>query len=579
MKKILFLSALCVITVFSVVVSAGALPRAVTPSVERELLEMKQGPGYWSRIEKIAYLKGQLSKFLPVPVACDTHSLSARERKALERMIEASRFIDAIFFRQVYRGNEEIKKRLELSKDPLDTLALHYFMINFGPFDRLNGFKPFIGDTPHPGGADFYPPDLSREEFEKWLESHPGDKSAFKADFTVIRRKGNALVAVPYSEEYRDLLAPAARALEGAAAFSDNESLKKYLLLRAKAFASNDYYESDLAWMEVKDSPVELVIGPYEVYEDSLFNFKASFEAYVVLNLPEEAKKFTGYTKYLRDMEAHLPFDDMYKDFTRDFSSPIRIVNEIYSAGDGRAGVHTSAFALPNDEKVRKERGCKKIMLKNIMAAKFKGSTYPIAKLIIAGDQLSYATFDAYFRDTVFHELSHGLGPRIIKGADGTAGDVRTSLKDSYSAIEECKADTLSVYNQLYLMEKGIIPKEELRKLAVSYLAGIFRSVRFGLEEAHGRGSLVQLMWMMEKGGFSFDSARGVYSVNFEKFGDAAMSLSRELLEIEATGDYERSRKLLHRYAKAPPHLLRSLKRLSEIPVDIEPLFECNKKP
>jgi hypothetical protein len=578
-KGIFVLLAIMIVCTAPYLSAAPAYGASGAAEVEATLLDLPEslGPGYWSRLEKIACLKEQLSKLQPVDVNYDHSLLKEQDRKVLEGLMRASRHIDSIFLRQVDANNEALKTRLEGSRDPLDRLVLRYFVFNFGPFDRLNNYHTFYGNEEARPGANFYPPDITRQEFEAWLLKHPEDRDAFMSDFTVIRRKGRDLVAIPYSQEYADLLEPAAEALREAAGHCDNESLRKYLLLRAKAFGTNDYYESDLAWMDIEGSTLETVIGPYEVYEDRLFNYKAAFESFVVLNLPGEAKKFQEYTRYLKDMEANLPLPESYKDLSRDFSSPIRIVHEIFSAGDGKAGIHTSAFALPNDERVRKERGCKKIMLKNIMEAKFKGSTYPIALKIIQAEQLPFVSFEAYFRDTVFHELSHGLGPGLIKLSDGNTKDARMCLKENYSSIEECKADTLSVYNQLFLMEKGVIPRKEYRNMCVSYIAGIFRSVRFGMEESHGKGSLVQLNWLISKGSIVFDDAKGTYGINFDRFDEGIRTLARELLEIQAEGDYERSLRLLERYGKCPPHLTISLSRLYEIPVDIEPVYECKK--
>jgi len=577
MNRLTAISAAIFLLLFSVHLAASALDGdSKARTIEKQLLDLPRyiSPSCYSRIERIACVKGQLSKFIEVPITCKGQTLKENERKVLRKLIEASRLIDTLFMRQVFRKNEEIRRQLQASRDPLDVLTLRYFLINYGPFDRLNDYASFYGDYHHCKGENFYPENFTREEMEEWLSRHPEDKDAFTSDFTVIRRKGSSLVAVPYSQEYADLLGPAAKALQDAAELSDNQTLRTYLELRAKAFKTNNYYESDLAWMDIKDSHIELVIGPYEVYEDQLFNYKASFESFVILSLPDEARKFTEYTKYLKDMEAHLPVDDSMKNLDKDFSSPIRIAHLVFSAGDGRAGVHTSAFALPNDERVRKERGCKKIMLKNIMAAKFKGSTFPIARKIIDASQVDLAKFDGYFRDTVFHELSHGLGPGLIKLSDGTAKDVRICLRENYSSIEECKADTLSVYNQLFLMQKGVIPKDDFKTLCVSYLAGLFRSVRFGIDEAHGKGSLIQLNWMMEKKAISFNAAKGTYKVNFDAFAEANRSLAAQLLEIQARGDYEESCRFLARYAACPGHLVASLKKLYEIPIDIEPVFD-----
>ena len=531
-------------------------------------------PGYWSRLEKISHIRGQLSRLPAVPIGYDPSILNNQEKKVLAKLVEASRYIDKIFLRQVYGKNEKIKAMLEESSDPLDKLYLHYFTINFGPFDRIDDFRPFIITDQHPPGANFYPEDMTKDEFERWIKSHRGEERLLTSEYTVVKRQGGGLVAVPYSKEYADLLEPAAQALREAAALTDNQSLKKFLTLRAKAFKTNDYYESDLAWVDVKDSKIEIVIGPYEVYEDKLFNYKAAFEAFVVVNRPEDAESFLTYTRYLRDMEANLPLPDKYKNLDREFTSPVRVVQEAFSAGDGKAGVHTSAFVLPNNEQVRKERGCKKVMLKNIMEAKFKNSTIPIAQKIVTPEQQAHMTFEAYFRDTVFHEFSHALGPGLISLPDGSTKDVRECLKENYSSIEECKADTLSLYNQFYLMDRGIIPADDFEDLCVSYLAGLFRAIRFGVAESHGRGALIQFNWMMDKGAFAFDDKNGTYRVDSGKFSEANRSLVKELLEIQATGDYRRSQELIGHYCELPGHLSASLKKLYEIPVDIEPVYQ-----
>lgn len=518
-----------------------------------------------------------MSKLPAVSITYDHKMLSWRDRGVLRKLVEAAGYIDRIFLLQVYMRNEELKKRLEKSGDPLDRLYLHYFMINCGPFDRLDDFQPFMIDDRRPPGANFYPSDMTREEFQAWVKAHPEDEHAFTSEYTVIRRKGTGLVAVPYSREYADLLKPAAEALREAASLTDNESLKTFLTLRADAFASNDYTPSDGAWVDVKDSAIEIVIGPYEVYEDQLFNYKSAFEAFVFINNRDEEEKYLKYTHYLRDMEANLPIPDKYKNLTREFTSPIRVVQEVFSAGDGKAGVHTSAFVLPNNETVRKEKGCKKVMLKNIMEAKFSKSTLPIAKLIISPDQQKRLSFEAYFRDTMFHELSHALGPGLLTLPDGRSADVREYLKENYSTVEECKADALSGYNQIFLMDEGTIPRQEFEDMCVSYLAGLFRAIRFGCEEAHGRGSLIQFNWMSDKGAFTYDQEAGTFSVNFGRFAEANRALCRELLEIQATGDYGRSCSFINRYARVPEILARSLNKLYEIPVDIEPVYEDSR--
>lgn len=560
-------------------IPANAKPSNAKPSNDYSIVatfedgmlnpNLKLNTSEWSRLQKLTYIRMQLSKLNPVKLQYDESSLSENDRKMVAELVEASKVMNQLFMQQTYSKNEAILKKLTFSSDSMDILIRRYFMFNFGPFDRLNNMSPFYGYENRPLGANFYPEDLTKAQLQEWIKQHPEDEKAFNNDFTVIRRDGKNLVAVPYHKEYAPLLKHAIEHLKNAAALCKYPSLKKYLLSRAEAFTTDNYYQSDVDWMCIEDSPIELIIGPYEVYEDHMMNAKASYESFVYQTLPKDAKEFSQYVAYLPQLEGNLPIPDKDKNMDRDFSSPIRIVNLIFSAGDAHAGIHTSAFALPNDERVRKEKGSKKVMLKNIMSAKFDSSTLPIGKIVVAQDQVKYISFDAYFKDVVFHELSHGLGPGILKMPDGTVKDVRTALGSNYSAIEECKADTLAIYNQFYLMDKGVISPNQFKPMCVSYLTGIFRSVRFGVGEAHGRGALVQLNWMMEKGAFSYDSKTGRYSVNFDKFRAANASLAKALLDVQRAGDFDASKLFLENYTVYPEYLSKTLQALYDVPVDI----------
>ena len=559
------------------VAPAFAADSAKVKSAEKVLmaLPLNAGPSAWNRIEKIAYLKCQLSKLAPVKVKYDNSKLSDREKQVVKYLIEAGDSMDRLFRTQAYSKNNDIILKLISSDDEFDKFMLRYVLFNAGPFDRINDNYNFYSDDKKPAGAGFYPEDMTKAEFESFVKVHPELKDQMTSEFTVIVRDENKnLKPVPYHEYYKDELTIAVNALRKAADYADNPTLKRFLLSRAEALTTDDYYKSDVDWMTIEDSNIELVIGPYEVYEDSLMNSKASYEAFIYQNLPEEAKQFSKYVKYLPELENNLPIPDEDKNMTRDFTSPIRIVNLIYSSGDAKAGVHTSAFALPNDEKVRKEKGCKKVMMKNIMSAKFDASTLPIGKMIVDPSQVKDISFDCYFRSVVFHELSHGLGPGEVKMPDGSLKDVRLCLGDMYSAIEECKADTLAIHDEFYLTDKGVLSADDLDKMAVTYLTGIFRSVRFGIGEAHGKGALIQLNWMMEKGAFTYDEETGTYKVHFEKFRDAVKGLSKALLDIQRKGSYEEGAKFLDKYAQVPSHLTTSLKKLYEIPIDIYPEFE-----
>jgi hypothetical protein len=376
---------------------------------------------------------------------------------------------------------------------------------------------------------------------------------------------------VPYSKEYGAALARSAAKLREAAAVTANASLRKFLTLRADAFLSDNYFASDVAWMDL-DSDIEIAIGPYEVYEDGLFNFKASYESFVTVRDKAESAHLAVYAQHLPDMERNLPIPDEHKNTSRKFESPIRVVQEAYTAGDARRGVQTAAFNLPNDEKVREAKGSKKVLLKNVMSAKFEQSGKPVAERVLDPSQVAKTAFDPYFNHTLFHELSHGLGPGIITGPDGKRVESRLLLKNLYSTIEECKADAVGLWNILFALEKGWLKGFDAETLAVTYTGLMFRSMRFGLEEAHGGGTAVQWNWFREKGAI-VPAANGRFLAKPDKYREAIRSLSNELLMIEATGDYDRAKRLLDRYGKTNAEIESTNARLKDIPVDIKPVF------
>ncbi len=519
------------------------------------------------------HVKAQLEKFTPVKIAYDKNILSEKDQLVVEKLVEAADYIDRIFLRQVYSKNEQILEALEKSTDPSDTVYLDYFKIMYGPFDRLNENTPFLVAEPKPEGANFYPEDMTKEEFENWLKNHPEDKEQFESNFTIIRRDGEKLRAIPYSEAYKDLLKSAAKLLREAADLTENASLKNFLRSRADAFLSNDYFQSDMDWMDL-DSQIEVVIGPYEVYEDELFGYKAAFEAFVTVVDPVESEKLQVIAKYLNDMEKNLPYADKYKNFERGSSSPIKVVQEIYTAGDTRAGVQTLAFNLPNDERVREAKGSKKVLLKNVQEAKFEKILMPIVEKVIAKDQIPLVSFDAYFNHILLHEVSHGLGPGTLTLPNGEKTTVNKMLKDTYSTIEEAKADICGNYNVQFLIDKGILPKELEKSLYVTFLSGIFRSVRFGINEAHGMANMIQFNFLMANDAFSYDEATGKFSVNQAKAKTAIRNLANVLLTIEAEGNYEAAKQLIENYGVMTESMKAALEKLTDIPVDIKPIYE-----
>jgi hypothetical protein len=502
--------------------------------------------------------------------------LDERQQKVVEKIYRAAKIMDEIFLDQVYSKNKEIKAELMKKDTDEAKTQLELFEIMFGPFDRLDHDKPFMGTDEKPLGANYYPEDMTKEEFENWIKEHPEDEKAFTSEFTFIRREGGNLVAIPYSEYYKDKLTEASKYLLEAAEYADNQSVKDYLTTRAAALLSNDYFESDMKWMDMEDHAIEVVIGPYEVYEDRLFNYKAAFECFLTIKDPVESEKLEVFKSYLRDMEIHLPIPDMFKNFERGSESPLAVVNEIYTAGDTKAGVQTIAFNLPNDERVRKAKGSKKVMLKNVTEAKFEKLLMPIADIVLDPKQLKYVTLNSFFTHSLMHEMSHGIGPGFIV-VDGRETEVKKELKETYSTLEECKADILGVYNNIFMIEKGVFPRSYEREFLVTKLAGTFRSVRFGISEAHGGGNAIIYNFLMEKGGFEYDEKTEKVKVNFRKAYSAFEELGNLILMIQAKGDYEGAKELIKKYVAISPSMKTLKDKLSVLPVDIKPIYEIEQ--
>lgn len=519
-------------------------------------------------------LDAKIRRFAPTVMTANTAKLSAGDRKALQKIIAAARLIDPLYLRQVWSGNEELQKKLEVDHSPLGRQRLHYFMINKGPWSQLDDDEPFIeGVSPKPPQANFYPDDITKDAFDSWLTGLSNDeKEKAIGYFYTIRRDANGkLKSVPYSEEYREFLDPAAKLLRDAARLTTNASLKNFLEKRAEAFGTNDYYDSDVAWMDL-DSPIEVTIGPYETYEDKLFGYKAAFEAYVTLRDEAESAKLKKFSQYLQELEDHLPMDAKYRNQKLGAASPIRVVNEVFSAGEGNTGVQTAAFNLPNDERVVKEKGSKRTMLKNVQDAKFNKTLIPISRVVLSPAEQNLLAFDAFFTHILTHELMHGLGPHNIT-VNGESTTVRKQLKDLYSAIEEAKADITGLWALQYLIDKGVVDKQMERTLYTTYLASAFRSVRFGIGEAHGRGVAMQFNYLVDEGAIKVNEKAGTFSIDHTKVKDAVRKLTHDLLTIEAEGSYDKANAILQKYAVIRPPMQNALDRLKGVPTDIEPVF------
>ncbi len=515
------------------------------------------------------------SRFAPSEIRVDTSGLDAGNRAALAKLLEAAHVIDDIFLTQRWSGNRDLWRRLRADSSETGKARLHYFWLNKGPWSDLDEHAAFLTGVPARKlpGANFYPEDMTRAEFDTWVRTLPKtEREKAEGFFHVIRRdaKTRALRAVPYSREYGPDLQRAARLLREAAASTGNASLKKFLALRADAFLSDDYYASDVAWMDL-DAPLDITIGPYETYNDEILGYKAGFEAYVNLRDDKESEKLRFFADHLQAVEDNLPIDAKYRNPKLAASAPIRVVNEIFASGDGDHGVRTAAYNLPNDERVVREKGSKRVMLKNVQEAKFRSTLLPIAGRMLAANVRAELSFDAFFTHILAHELSHGIGPHRIQ-TGGRTSTPRQELKELYSAIEEAKADATGLFMLQLLADRGHLPRFQPRAVYTTFVASAFRTLRFGLHEAHGKGMAVQFNYLLDKGAI-VTAPDGTFAPDLTKFKSAVRDLTRDLLTIEATGDYAAAKSMLDRLAVVRPPLAAAFEKLKDLPTDIEPRF------
>jgi hypothetical protein len=531
-------------------------------------------------------LQTMAKRFAPVDLTADTAKLSAGDRVAIARLIEAAKIVDTLQLRQRWSGNEALWTALQKDTTPLGKARRDYFWLNKGPWSIIDGNQSFMPaeyagikiPSEKPAGANFYPEGASKQELETWMNGLPAaDKEQAQWFFTVIRKdKAGKFTIVKYSDEYRTELQKLSKLLKDAANATDNASLKKFLNLRADAFLSNDYLASDFAWMDL-DSPVDVTIGPYETYNDELFGYKAAFEAYVNVRDQKETEKLNFFGKHMQELENNLPLDPKYRNPKVGAIAPMVVVNQVYGAGDGNMGVQTAAYNLPNDERIISQRGSKRVMLKNVQEAKFEATLTPISKLVLRPADQKDLDFDSFFTHILAHEIMHGLGPHATT-QNGQPSTPRQDLKDAYSTIEEAKADVTGLWALTYMMDKGQL-KASLgqgtaaeRKLYNTYLASAFRTLHFGLTDSHARGMAIQMNYLLDKGGF-VSHGDGTFSVDFAKIKGAVADLDREFLTIEATGDYARAQDLMKRYVVIRPDVQKALDKMKAVPNDIRPAF------
>ncbi|MTW10920.1 hypothetical protein GM658_09920 [Pseudoduganella eburnea] len=531
-------------------------------------------------------LQKMTKRYAPVQLKADASKLSAGDRLAIKKLIEAAKVVDTLQLRQRWSGNEALYAALQKDQSPLGKARAEYFWLNKGPWSILDDNQSFLPaevagikvPDHKPAAANFYPEGATKEELESWINGLPAaQKQDAQWFFTTIRKGDDGkFKIVKYSEEYKPELEKLSKLLKEAAAATSNASLKKFLDLRADAFLSNDYLPSDFAWMDL-DSPVDVTIGPYETYNDELFGYKAAFEAYVNIRDEKETRKLDFFAKHMQELEDNLPLDAQYRNPKVGAVAPMVVVNQVYGAGDGNMGVQTAAYNLPNDERIISQRGSKRIMLKNVQEEKFKATLTPIAKLVLRKEDQKDLDFNSFFTHILAHEITHGLGPHITK-TGATESTPRQDLKEAYSTIEEAKADITGLYALMTMMEKGQL-KDTLgqgeaaeRKLHISFLASAFRTLHFGLTDSHARGMAIQVNYLLDKGGF-VSHGDGTFSVDFKKIKQAVMDLDREFLTIEATGDYARAKEMMAKYVVIRPDVQKALDKMKKVPNDIRPSF------
>ena len=519
-----------------------------------------------------ADVDARLARLVQVPMHYDARTLSSDRKEMLKALVGATKLIHTAYLHQMFPAGVHIADSLAALDDPFARKLHRLFVRNGGPFDKMDHFADFYGSFPRNPGAAYYPPDLTKEAFEAYVAAHPAEETSLMSPYTVIRRSGDTLRAIPYHEAYAAWIGPAADLLRKAAGLATNPSFKTYLASRADALLSDDYYQSDLDWIDLHGNDVDIVIAPYEIYEDGLMGIKASYEATVGIKDSAESAKLDVYTQHLDELEQNLPHDARYKRSIKGLLSPMVVVTDIIRGGDIATGYQPVAANLPNDPRVQTTKGTKKTFWKNVMTARVNEVILPVGRALIASDQVEYITPQGVFNFVLMHELCHALGPQYVYGSNGKTS-VNQALKEYYPAIEEAKADLAGLHSISYFIGHGIIPKNMERQHYVSFLASIFRTIRFGTTEAHGKAAICELNYLRDAGGIRLDPATKKWSVNFDLIGPSISAMAKELLTFEATGDVAGVETFFRKWAPAPAEVTAALADLSHVPVDVEPVY------
>jgi hypothetical protein len=529
-----------------------------------------------SGLTVVPNLSERLSKWRRVRMPFDSKALTPREVKMVNKLVDASIYLEDIFWRQSDPEGLALYQSLAASTSSKDEMLKKYLWINGSRYDLLDENKPFVGTTPMYPGRGFYPHGLTQQQIEDYIKQHPEKKDEIYSSTTVVRWQNDQLVGLPYHIAYRSFLEPAAKALREAAELSSDPAFANFLRLRAEALLTDDYFKSDLAWVDLKNPKFDVILAPYETYLDGLLGVKGSYGAAVLIRNQEESKKLELFEKYVPDIQDALPLAPEDRPSKHGLETPMEVMDAPYRAGDLRHGYQAVADNLPNDPRVHEQKGSKKIFFKNFMDARVNYVIVPLAQYVMRPEQAAKVTGDGYLLGTIMHEMAHGLGPAFARTSAGKVS-IREAIGPAFSGLEEAKADTVGMFGLKWMVDHGDIPKEKLEEFYASYVGGLFRTVRFGIGEAHGQAEMMEFNYLVERAALKRE-ASGKYAIDYAAMPDVVADLAKELLDIEAKGDRQRAEDWFKKYDVMPEELKASLKAASSVPVDVDPIFSFKER-
>jgi hypothetical protein len=527
-------------------------------------------------LQVVPDLDRRVAKFAHVEMPFHTAGLTAREVKLVEKLADASRYLEEIHWRQMDPDGLTLYQSLAGSRDPRDVELRGYLRINASRFDLLDENKPFVGTAPMPPGRGFYPTDLTQDKIEQYVKAHPEKKEAIYSSTTMVRWHDGELVGLPYHIVFRAFLEPASLRLREAAALSDDPAFSKFLRLRAEALLTDDYYKSDLAWLDLDRPKVDVIFAPYETYDDGLLGVKATYGAAVLVRNAAESRKLEIFQKYVADIQDALPLAPEDRPSKRGLQTPMEVMDAPYRAGDLTHGYQAVADNLPNDPRIHEQKGSKKIFFKNFMDARVNYVIIPVARHVMLPEQAAKVSAEGYTLGVIMHEISHGLGPAYARTQAGKV-DIREAIGPVFSGLEEAKADVVGLFGLNWLVEHGYLPQSDMEKCYASYVGGLFRTVRFGVAEAHSKAEMMVFNYLVERGAIKRQSS-GRYAIDYARMPSSLSDLAMELLTIEATGDRERAENWFKKYDVMPDELKATLKSAASVPVDIDPVFSFKEE-